>query len=100
MHVLCDLDVPPRRYFEGMLHLCEHAPQSSNGQGDSAQNPQEIAPLVKGISKRLTRDGLKYGHHIILSSRGEAQQVGNHVQVLPEERLPGGPCTLSLTQIL
>ena len=32
--------------FEGMLHPCEHAPQSCDVWGDAAQQPQELVPLA------------------------------------------------------
>ena len=83
-----------------MLHSCEHGPQSGDSRGDAAQYPQEIAPLMQGGIARLPRDVHQCGRHLLLSSRGEVKQVGNRVQVPPEDRLLGGPCPISLPQLL
>ena len=100
VHIRCELDVPPRRSFKGMLHSCEHTPRYRNSWDDVSHQPQELPPLAQGGSARLPRDGHKCGCNLLLLSRGEAKQVGNRVQVPPENHFMGGPCPISLYQII
>ena len=43
-----------------MLHPCENASQYSDGRGDAAQQPQELATLVQVGNTYLPRDVRKF----------------------------------------
>ena len=100
MHVLCELDVPPLALFRACCTCVKITLNIEMAGVMLRSSPRSLLHLCREVVHTFLGMAASATRQLILLSRGEAHQVVNCVQVPPDDRLTGGPCPISLSQLL